>query len=185
MSTPTRGSSAYFRIWENVPSSKRIIEDTGKFLHAIEVIAKNNGKAVAGLGTRKGNRNCEAIRSLKKRGGLQVKLEGQYNRWIHEDAVKSMHECIASSVATHKLVKMEGEKYKDRDGDTRENIGSKELFVSNSGYSEKTDGNLSQKSSTSSTDSSTNTTDVPEFTVFDVDKEIYSTRPCNNWEEFI
>ena len=52
--TPKRGTSAYRQVvWEQVPSSRRIIEDTNKFLNAIKVISDHEGRAVAGLGTRK------------------------------------------------------------------------------------------------------------------------------------
>ena len=59
MSTPKRGASAYKRVWEQVPSSRRIIEDTNKFVIAINVISEHQGRAVAGLGTRNGHRNAE------------------------------------------------------------------------------------------------------------------------------
>jgi len=48
--TPKRGASAYKQVWEQVPSSRRIIEDTNKFLNAIKVISDHEGRAVAGLG---------------------------------------------------------------------------------------------------------------------------------------
>ena len=64
LSTPKRGSSAYHRVWEQVPSSKRIIEDTNKFLHAIKVISQHEGVVVPGLGNRKGHRS-EGNRNLK------------------------------------------------------------------------------------------------------------------------
>ena len=57
--TPKRGASAYKQVWEQVPSSRRIIEDTNKFLNAIKVISDHEGRAVAGLGTRNGHRNAE------------------------------------------------------------------------------------------------------------------------------
>ena len=107
LSTPKRGSSAYLRVWEGIPSSHRIIEDTNKFLTAIHVIAVNKGIVVAGLGTRKGHRS-EGARNLKKRGGRRVKQENSFKQWIHDDAKSVMDVCIDLSINKHGQHENEG-----------------------------------------------------------------------------
>ena len=100
MSTPKRGSRAYHRIWEEVPCSRRIIEDTDWFLTAIQVISDHDGKAVAGLGSRKGHRN-EETRSLKKKGGIRIKKAKKEKRFVHKDAFDCREMCIHSSILLH------------------------------------------------------------------------------------
>ena len=108
--TPKRGASAYKQVWEQVPSSRRIIEDTNKFLNAIKVISDHEGRAVAGLGTRNGHKNAETKLLHQKRGGRRVKKEGRYNRWVHSDADGCIEGCIASSVAIANMLKNEDDK---------------------------------------------------------------------------
>ena len=93
-----------------MPSSRRIIEDTNKFLNAIKVISDHEGRAVAGLGTRNGHRNAETKLRHQKRGGRRVKKEGRYNRWVHSDADGCIEGCFASSVAIANMVKNDDDK---------------------------------------------------------------------------
>ena len=45
LSTPKRGSSAYFRVWEQVPCLNCIMQDTNKFLKALTDISNAEGVA--------------------------------------------------------------------------------------------------------------------------------------------
>ena len=83
-----------------MPSSRRIIEDTDWFIHAIKVISDHQGVAVPGLGSRKGHRNNET-RKLKKRGGKRIKKEFSSTRFVHKDAEACRDLCIQSSIKFH------------------------------------------------------------------------------------
>lgn len=101
MSTPKRGSSAYLRVWEVVPSLHHIVEDTNKLLlKAIRVITHHKGIAVADLGTHKGHRS-EGVRNLKNRGCRSVKGDNSFNKWIHDDVMSVMSSCIDVSINKH------------------------------------------------------------------------------------
>lgn len=115
MSTPKRGSQAYHRVWEEVPSSQQIIEDTDWFLIAIKAISDHDGKAVAGLGSQKGHRNAKT-KSLKKRGGKRVKKEFKYKRFVHKDAGRCREICIETSMKKHANTPKEEPELKKEEG---------------------------------------------------------------------
>ena len=157
------------RVWEQVPSSRRILEDTNKFLYAIRVISDHSGIAVAGLGNRKGHRNDDDIRSIKKRGGARVKGEkdtGKEARWVHDDAAGCFNLCIESSLKLHAL-ETEGVK------DEEKSVIMAAACICNNGVS----AGVTTESSTDGRNSTVFSNEVLE----NCENEIISTRPCEAW----
>lgn len=152
LATPSRGTSAYLRVWENVPCSRRIIEDTNKFLKHIKVISDHKGCAVAGLGNRKGHRH-QATQTFKKRGGRRVKKEPKV-RWVHEDAKHAIADRIESSILLHQS---------DVTVEQQQDEGNVGVAVAAA---------LNEEIMQAANDS----TEV---------SSIFSTRPCEDWEEII
>ena len=58
---------------DDVPSSKRIIQDYSKALRAFDIIYAHNGGMVPGLANRNGHRNVAAGRNTDGWGGVQIK----------------------------------------------------------------------------------------------------------------
>ena len=75
----------------NVPSSKRIMQDTKKALNAFGAVYEHGGQMVPGLANRNGHRNLASGRNTEGWGGVRVKslLVDEVGRWLHEDAVSA------------------------------------------------------------------------------------------------
>jgi hypothetical protein len=118
MATPKKGRHAYLRVWNSPPvpsavtgiireggdpSSRRIVQDTNKFLVAIKVIREHKGVVVPGLGERKGHRGDEARENAKK-GGIRIKETREVmdrrraERWIHPDAEEARGEALSNMI---------------------------------------------------------------------------------------
>jgi hypothetical protein len=92
MSTPKRGSSAYHRILEVVPSSERIIHDVNKVFESMEIVRLALGVHCPGVGSR--NYGVRHIKVEKKRsggGGHRKKALDDYDDMVvHSDAAYSV-----------------------------------------------------------------------------------------------
>jgi hypothetical protein len=99
MSTPSRGFSAYNRVWNcprtqdrngelvdgGIPSAKRIKRDINKVVESMATIFENDRRMVDGLGNRPGERNNGHSRG--KNGGKRTKRTTyDIGAWRHADA---------------------------------------------------------------------------------------------------
>ena len=94
MSTPRRGSWAYRRILQEVPSSKRIVQDVNNVFASLDSVRKEEGILVKGLGENYGRRWEKRDKGGEK-GGYRPRLldkddYGDGALWVHEDARKSV-----------------------------------------------------------------------------------------------
>ena len=122
MSTPSRGSFAYRRVWNcpaipgfdnsgvdnltvdnsGAPSSNRICQDIDKFTTSCRSIYENKGTVVPGLGTRNGHRNATVGRVTVQNGGARVKkIDEVSSRFIHPDARLSRQHLLQDSKRRH------------------------------------------------------------------------------------
>ena len=88
MRTPKHGLSAYLRIWDHHPPSKRIIHDIDETLSSMKIIVEKKGVIVEGLATRPGDR----FSKKGNHGGRRQKMTQEErqakekSRFIHPDA---------------------------------------------------------------------------------------------------
>ena len=88
MKTPIQGLSAYLRIWDLHPPSKRIIHDIDETLSSMKIIVENKGIIVEGLATRPGDRFVRK----GSHGGARTRMTQEQRRaeenkkFIHPDA---------------------------------------------------------------------------------------------------
>ena len=89
ISTPNRGSSAFLRVLEEIPTSKRIIHDVKKVLVSLEIVRKARGRKVQGVGNSNyGKRHIKS--KLKKSNnptGKRMQAKDNYGEagWVHPD----------------------------------------------------------------------------------------------------
>jgi hypothetical protein len=108
LSTPSRASSAYRRVWEGAPSSKRIIQDISKLTFNMSSIVQHKGCVVPGLGNR-GNRFISST-DKSKRGGKRIRYnEVKKAHWMHEDTDGCTSRLIEDAVL--KVEKVEKKEY--------------------------------------------------------------------------
>ena len=82
--TPKLAASSYKRVWEGVPSSKRIIQDISRcWGDHLRAIREARGCMVPGIGNHTGRR---WVGGVHKRGGLREKKPVQVNAFLHVDA---------------------------------------------------------------------------------------------------
>jgi len=94
ISTPKRGASAYIRVLQGCPSSKRIVQDTLKVRRSIDAIIHAEGIAVENLGNRSGIRKQLSQKDM--RGGYHPKKATHEDNktWMHEHA----NECMQNQI---------------------------------------------------------------------------------------
>jgi hypothetical protein len=89
ISTPNRGSSAFCRVLENIPTSKRIIHDVRKVFESLEIVRNADGKKVQGVGNSNyGRRHIKVRPKLKKSNnptGKRTRAKDDYGDggWVH------------------------------------------------------------------------------------------------------
>jgi hypothetical protein len=123
LSTPKRGASSYIRLFNaqlratpdglvlgavevvppggaevGAPTSKRIIQDTNRFLVHLRKIMQARGCKVIGLGSNGGHRR---VAGVAQRGGRRQKLPSPQEYWIHADARVAKNEQRAASAVVH------------------------------------------------------------------------------------
>ena len=102
MATPATIVSGIRRLYGNeggnVPSSRRIVQDCNKALHAFGVVYEHGGGMVPGLADRNGHRNIAAGRNTAGWGGTRIKnlLVAEMGRWLHAHAVSLKNSRTAS-----------------------------------------------------------------------------------------
>jgi hypothetical protein len=92
ISTPQRGSSAFTRVLESVPSSERIIHDVRNVFTSLEIVRKAKGIKVDGVGNANaGVRYLPVL--IKKSGGGGFRVRAKDNNgdssFVHQDAMQA------------------------------------------------------------------------------------------------
>jgi hypothetical protein len=105
LSTPNRGSSAYHRILEVVPSSNRIIHDIDKVFESMQIVWLARGVHCPGVGSRNyGLRHVQVEKKRSGGGGYRKKALDDYDdAVVHPDA-----EYSARVKIEHSLSRVEG-----------------------------------------------------------------------------
>ena len=101
LSTPKRGSSAYHRILEVVPGSRRIIHDVDKVFESMEIVRLALGVHCPGVGSRNyGIRHIPVVKKRSGGGGHRKKALDDYDdAVVHPDAECSVKIKIDDSLS--------------------------------------------------------------------------------------